>query len=84
MRDRQAKQRLILRIQRVARGNFGDHKSLGDGLWELRLNYGPGYRVYYTRHGDEVVLLLCGGTKRRQDDDIALAKALVREIENEN
>lgn len=58
------------RIDRVANGNFGDHRFCGDGVWELRIDYGPGYRVYYARAGETVVLLLCGGSKRSQSADI--------------
>jgi len=58
------------RIDRVTNGNFGDHRFCRDGVWELRIDYGPGYRVYYAREGDTVVLLLCGGSKRSQSADI--------------
>jgi putative addiction module killer protein len=58
------------RIDRVANGNFGDHRFCRDGVWELRIDYGPGYRVYYARAGETVVLLLCGGSKRSQSADI--------------
>ena len=58
------------RIDRVANGNFGDHRFCRDGMWELRIDYGPGYRVYYARAGETVVLLLCGGSKRSQSADI--------------
>ena len=54
------------RIDRVTNGNFGDHRFCRDGVWELRIDYGPGYRVYYAREGETVVLLLCGGSKRSQ------------------
>ncbi len=55
-------------------GNFGDHKAVGDGVWELRLFFGPGYRVYFTEAGETIVLLLCGGDKSRQEKDIEQAK----------
>lgn len=58
------------RIDRVANGNFGDHRFCRDGVWELRIDYGPGYRVYYARTGETVVLLLCGGSKRSQSADL--------------
>ncbi len=61
------------RIDRVARGNFGDHKFCAEGVWELRIDAGPGYRVYYARAGKTIVLLLCGGVKRTQDADIQSA-----------
>lgn len=63
LRGRVAVQR---RIDRLAGGNFGDHKFCRDGVWELRIDFGPGYRVYYARDGATLVLLLCGGTKRAQ------------------
>ena len=63
------------RINRVELGNFGDHKFCRDEIWELRLDLGPGYRIYYAQAGKTVVLLLCGGTKRSQDADIAKACA---------
>ena len=57
-------------MDRVANGNFGDHQFCQDGVWELRIHYGPGYRVYYGREGETVVVLLCGGSKRAQSADI--------------
>lgn len=80
LRDVQARARIAKRIDRVALGNFGDTKSVGDGVSELRFTFGPGYRVYYTRHGDVVVILLCGGDKGSQDRDIERAKAMAKEI----
>ena len=65
--------RITDRIERLELGNFGDHKSVGEGVWELRLNFGPGYRVYYTRVGLTVVLLLGSGTKASQKRDIRRA-----------
>ncbi|WP_079212851.1 type II toxin-antitoxin system RelE/ParE family toxin [Brucella pituitosa] len=70
LRDDRAKTRIMQRIDRLARGNPGDMKLLGDGLAELRFDYGPGYRVYYIRAGEVLILLLCGGDKRSQDKDI--------------
>lgn len=66
--------RVERRIDRIRRGNFGDHKRLGAGVSELRIDYGPGYRVYYGRDGQDVVILLAGGTKKRQDRDIERAR----------
>jgi len=66
---------------RLARGLFGDHKPVGDGVWELRIDTGPGYRVYYARAGKLVVILLCGGNKRSQKADIKTAKAYWRDYE---
>ena len=74
LRDRLAKVHVLRRIQRAAMGNFGDHRGLGDGLYELRINYGPGYRVYYTQDGNTIVLLLCAGDKRTQTADIQRAR----------
>lgn len=70
LRDVRAATRIAMRIDRLADGNFGDCKPLRDGIWEMRIDYGPGYRVYYAMTGKRVVLLLCGGDKRRQAADI--------------
>jgi len=80
LRDRQARARITVRIERVEAGNFGDHKSVGDGVSELRLSYGPGYRVYFTKQGETVVFLLCGGDKSTQAADIREAKRLAKEL----
>ena len=72
---------IAVREDRLARGLFGDHKPVGDGVWELRVNTGPGYRVYYARAGKVVVLLLCGGSKRTQASDIKAAKLYWRDYE---
>ena len=66
LRDRRAKAKVAVRILRLANGNFGDCKSIREGVWELRIDEGPGYRVYFAREGRSIVLLLCGGDKRRQ------------------
>jgi len=58
----------------MAQGNFGDHKPVGEGVYELRLFFGPGYRIYFSKHGNTVVLLLCGGNKSSQRDDIEKAR----------
>ena len=71
--DRQARARVAVRVQRMAAGNFGDHKPLSDGVWELKIDHGRGYRVYYAQAGRRVLLLLIGGDKRRQQADIATA-----------
>ena len=73
LRDSQAKVAVVRRVTRIELGNFGDHKFCRDGVWELRIDVGPGYRVYYAVAGSRVVLLLCGGDKRTQDSDIARA-----------
>lgn len=79
LRDEQARARIQVRIRRVSLGNFGDIKPVGDGVSELRIDYGPGYRVYLMQQGDQLVLLLAGGDKKTQQADIAKAKALARE-----
>lgn len=71
--DRQAKARIVVRINRMAGGNLGDVKSVGDGVWEARIDYGPGYRLYYAQVGRRLILLLIGGDKRTQQSDIAKA-----------
>jgi putative addiction module killer protein len=73
LRDRQTKVAVIRRVTRLESGNFGDHKFCRDGVWELRIDVGPGWRVYYALAGRRVVLLLCGGDKRAQEADIAKA-----------
>ena len=75
LRDAQAKVAVIRRVTRFEQGNLGDHKFCRDGVWELRIDAGPGYRVYYGLAGHRLVLLLCGGDKRTQDADIARAVA---------
>lgn len=73
LRDVRARDRIEMRIRRLSRGNPGDVKPVGSGVSEMRIDYGPGYRVYFTRRGHTVVLLLCGGDKRTQGADIAQA-----------
>jgi putative addiction module killer protein len=79
LRDRRAAARITARILRLADGNPGDVKPVGEGVSEMRIDYGPGYRVYFINRGEAVVLLLCGGDKRTQDRDIALAKQLAKD-----
>ncbi len=79
LRDPNAKARIQIRIDRLARGLFGDVKDIGQGLSELRVDYGLGYRVYLMRRGDVLMILLCGGDKRTQDNDIKLAKMMAAE-----
>jgi len=81
LRDGRAKAAIAKRIIRIQAGNFGDTKYLGDGVGELRVDLGPGYRVYFHRRGDIVVILLCGGDKKTQASDIEKAKAMVPELE---
>ena len=78
--DVQARARVLARIERLALGNPGDVKPVGEGVSELRIDYGPGYRVYYKKHGREVVLLLAGGDKRNQVSDIKTALRLARNL----
>jgi putative addiction module killer protein len=81
LRDREVKSRIRLRLQRVILGNLGDYKSVGDGVFELRIDYGPGYRVYFGQDGDRIVVLLLGGDKGSQDRDIAKAKEYWQDYE---
>lgn len=75
LKDRKARAKINVRINRVRLGNFGDRRSVGDGIFELKIDYGPGYRIYYAHvEKDTVVLLLCGGDKNTQDQDIEKAK----------
>ena len=80
LRDRSAKGRIIARIRRLSLGNFGDVKPIGEGVSEMRIDYGPGYRIYFVQQGTEVVILLAGGDKKTQDRDIALAKDIAKKI----
>jgi len=74
LKDMRAKAKILVRLKRVELGNFGDCKSLGEGVYELRVTEGQAYRVYYGLKGNELVLLLCGGNKSTQQKDIKLAK----------
>jgi putative addiction module killer protein len=78
LRDLQARVRIQLRIDRVELGNFGDCASVGEGVSETRIHYGPGYRVYFVEREQTVTILLAGGTKKSQRRDIEQAKALAR------
>jgi len=82
LRDQTAVQRINVRIRRLSLGNFGDAQPVGEGVSELRIDYGPGYRVYFKRRGPQIVLLLCGGDKSTQQRDIERAKALAKEDGN--
>ena len=81
LRDPVAKARIATRIQRLAGGNFGDVKPAGSGVSEMRIDYGPGYRVYFTRRGTKLIIMLCGGDKGTQPRDIKRAKAMAAELE---
>ena len=80
LRDRAAKVRIDVRIRRLSLGNPGDVRPVGEGVSELRVNCGPGYRVYFTRHGNQYIVLLAGGDKSTQDRDIRQARALARAL----
>ena len=81
LRDSRAQYRILTRVRRLAIGNPGDVKPVGGGVSELRIDYGPGYRVYFKDTGKEIIVLLCGGDKRTQDRDIEQAKELLRNLE---
>lgn len=78
--DVRARARVQVRIERLAGGNAGDVKPVGEGVSELRIDYGPGYRVYFTKHKDELIVLLAGGSKRSQSADIRTALRLARNL----
>ena len=82
LRDAQAKVKISARIFRLANGNAGDVAPVGEGVSELRIHFGPGYRVYFKQRGSVLVILLCGGTKASQDKDIIHAKQLARDLED--
>ena len=81
LRDQIAKARIITRIRSAEEGNFGDCEPVGEGISEMRVHVGPGYRVYFCRRGKVVYLLLCGGDKSSQKKDIREAKRILREFE---
>ncbi len=80
LRDRQAKTRIDIRIRRLSLGNAGDVKPVGEGVSELRIPYGPGYRVYFVQKGELLVVLLAGGDKSTQETDIRIARDLARNL----
>jgi putative addiction module killer protein len=81
LKDRKARARIAIRIRRVSLGNLGDAKPVGDGISGLRIDYGPGYRVYFTQRNDQLIILIAGGDKTTQVSDIQKAKKLALEIE---
>ena len=80
LRDIRARARILVRVERLIVGNPGDVKPVSEGVSELRIDYGPGYRVYYKQQGQEIVILLAGGTKRTQASDIKTALQLARNL----
>ena len=82
LKDGKAKARIDVRVRRIAaQDHFGDFKPVGDGICELRIDYGPGYRIYYTQRGEEIVLLLIGGDKSTQQSDIKKAKQILADYQ---
>ena len=80
LRDSRARARINARIRRLSVGNPGDVKAVGGGVSEMRIDYGPGYRVYFVRRGEALVILLAGGDKQTQNHDIAMAIKLARDL----
>jgi putative addiction module killer protein len=80
LKDVKARARIDMRLYRIALGNLGDAKSVGGGVSEFRIDYGPGYRIYFTRRGKEIVVLLAGGDKKSQKNDIKIALAMAKII----
>ena len=83
LKDIKGKVSILRRIDRIKDGNFGDYKSVGNGVNELRITTGPGYRVYYMQKDGEIVILLVGGDKSGQNDDITKAKQILKELKDE-
>lgn len=83
LKDGRAVARILVRIDRLALGNPGDARSVGGGVSEVKIDYGPGYRVYFTQRGDMLVLLLCGGDKSTQSNDINTAHRIAVEWRND-
>ena len=80
LRDRQARARIDVRIRRLSLGNPGDVRPVGEGVSELRIDYGPGYRVYFVQRGTALIILLAGGDKRTQDQDVQIALDLAGKV----
>ena len=83
LKDIKGKIAILRRIDRTKYGNFGDYKYLGDGVSELRVDFGPGYRVYFSIKNSEIIILLIGGDKSTQNSDIKKAKEILQELKNE-
>ncbi len=82
--DSRARMRIQVRIDRMADGNFGDVKAIGEGISEARIDYGPGYRVYFMQQGRQLVILLCGGDKSSQSRDIKQARLIAESWQEQN
>ena len=82
LRDRQARARILVRVRRLSLGNPGDVRPVGEGVSEMRIDYGPGYRIYFVSRGQQVVILLAGGDKKSQAGDIRTALDLARNLED--
>ena len=81
LKDDRAVARIVSRLRRAAQGGLGDIRSIGDGVSEMRVHYGPGYRLYFTRRDSNIVILLCGGDKGSQRRDVSRAKQIAAELE---
>lgn len=84
LKDIRARARILVRIERMATGNSGDMKAVGEGVSELRIDYGPGYRVYFTKRGTQLIILLVGGDKSNQRRDIQTAQCMARDLLEEH
>ena len=84
LKDPVTRYRIKTRLDRVEKGNYGDHRSVGDGVWELKFDFGSGYRLYFVEEGDVSVILLCGGDKSTQTKDIKTAKMYWQELLEKN
>jgi putative addiction module killer protein len=82
LKDKRAKFRIGLRLNALKKGDFGAQRSLENGIFELKIDYGPGYRIYYKKAAKEIIVLLCGGDKSTQGEDIEKAKKILKELEN--
>ena len=80
LKDLAGKAQILRRLKRMEGGNFGDIKSVGENVHEMRIHFGPGYRIYFTSRGEEIVILLCGGDKDSQDADIRHAKDIAKDL----
>lgn len=85
LRDKQGKAKIVVRLDRLEQGNPGNSRSVGEGVFELKVDFGPGYRVYYVQRGEVLIVVLCGGDKSSQSKDIQRAKAIASQLaEKEN